>query len=392
LSDYLRDNRRVLIYIVMSNLVLFVSFQVWQTLFNNYAVEEIGVGPAGIGLIQALREIPGLLGFLSAFLAMVFSEVRIMAVSILLLGVGMIFTGQAQGMSMLMGATLVMSFGFHFFQPSASSVVLMLVKKADTPKILGLLGSLGALAAIVGTGVVYFLEKPLGYRALFIGFGAIAIVAGLVLLPFKAAATGLPATRRFVLRKRYWLYYSLSLLMGCRRHIFSTFAIYLLVQQYHINVQTTALLFLANSLVGVFTARWAGKVVAQIGERRSLSITFAALVLVFLGYAYVTYLPALYALFITDSVLFGFGLALTTYFQKIAVSPTEITSNVSVEQTTNHIAAVIIPLVGGIVWATYGSQAAFLVGVAIVALSLGLTQFMRIEPSGALAASLEIPA
>ena len=382
----------MLVYIVVSNLVLFVSFQVWQTMFNNYAVEELAVGPAGIGLIQSLREIPGLLGFLTAFLVMVLSEMRIMAVSILLLGVGMILTGQAQGMSMLLGATLVMSFGFHFFQPSASSVVLMLVKKADTPKILGLLGSLGALAAIVGTGVVFFLEKPLGYRTLFIAFGVLSIVAGLVLLPFKAEATGLPPTRRFVLRRRYWLYYSLSLLMGCRRHIFSTFAIYLLVQQYHISVQTTALLFLTNSLVGVFTARWAGKVVAQIGERRSLSITFAALIFVLLGYAYVTYLPALYALFITDSVLFGFGLALTTYFQKIAVSPTEITSNVSVEQTTNHIAAVIIPLVGGIVWATYGSQAAFLVGVLIVALSLGLTQFMRIEPSGTPAASIEIPA
>jgi predicted MFS family arabinose efflux permease len=107
-----------------------------------------------------------------------------------------------------------------------------------------------------------------------------------------------------------------------------------------------------------------------------LSIASGTLIFVFLGYAYVTYLPALFVLYMVDNILFGFNLALTTYFQKIAVTPEEVTSNLSVGQTIEHIAAVVVPVMGGTVWELYGSQAPFLVGVGIVLVSLTLTQFM----------------
>jgi predicted MFS family arabinose efflux permease len=68
---------------------------------------------------------------------------------------------------------------------------------------------------------------------------------------------------------------------------------------------------------------------------------------------------------------------LTTYFQKIAVTPEEVTSNLSAGQTIEHIAAVVVPVMGGIVWERFGSQAPFLVGVGIALVSLSLTQFMR---------------
>ena len=38
-----------------SNFLLNAGFQVWQTLFNNFAVEETGVGPGAMGVIQAVR-------------------------------------------------------------------------------------------------------------------------------------------------------------------------------------------------------------------------------------------------------------------------------------------------------------------------------------------------
>ncbi len=114
-----------------------------------------------------------------------------------------------------------------------------------------------------------------------------------------------------------------------------------------------------------------------MGERVMLSIAFGTLPFVFLGYAYVTYLPALYVLFVIDNVLFGFNLATTTYFQKIAVTQEEITSNLAVEQTINHISAIVVPIAGGTVWELFGSQAPFLAGVGIVLVSLTLTQFIR---------------
>jgi predicted MFS family arabinose efflux permease len=376
----LNGNRRMLTYLLVSNFILYFGFQVWQTMFNNYAVEVIGVGPAGIGLIQAVREVPGLLGFLLGVLALYLSEVRIMAISIVVLGVGMILTGGANGLFLLLVATFIMSTGFHFFDGSSNSVVLMSENKRQTPRTLGIVGSLGSLAAVAASLVVFILAKPLGYRWLYVAVGGLAIVGGLVLLPFRGAKEALPLGRRITLRRQYWLYYALAFLMGSRRHIFTTFAILLLVRNYGISIQTTAILYLVNSLINIVTLRLAGTMVARLGERIVLTATFGVLAFVFLGYAYVTFLPVLFGLFVLDNILFGTSLALTTYFQKIAVTQEEITSNISVQQTINHVAAVIIPIVGGTAWELFGSQAPFLVGVVIVVVSLVLTQFIRTRP------------
>ena len=380
MSEMFKENRRMVIYLVVSNFMLYFGFRVWQAMFNNFAVEEMGVGPGSIGWIQAVRELPGLMGFLVGLLALFLSEVRIMALSTILLGVGMFLTGQAHNVAFLLASALVMSFGFHFFYPSNNAVVLMAVEKQHTPRTLGQLRSLGAVAALVATGAVYLLIGPWGYRRLFMVVGGLVAVGGLLLLPLGGAKGGLPPRRRVVVRRQYWLYYLLSFLMGSRRHIFTTFAIFLLVSEYDISVQTTATLFLVNSLVNTYVLQLVGKLVSRLGERLMLSVAFGTLVFVFLGYAYVTYLPVLFALYVIDNTMFGFNLALVTYFQKIAVTPEEITSNLSVEQTINHIAAIVVPVIGGTVWQLFGSQAPFLAGVGIVLISLVLTQFIRTPP------------
>ena len=48
----------------------------------------------------------------------------------------------------------------------------------------------------------------------------------------------------------------------------------------------------------------------------------------------------------------------------------------------DHIAAVIVPLVGGVVWEAVGAQYTFLAGVAIALLSLALTLRMRTPQPG----------
>ncbi len=377
MSEILQNHRRIVIYLIASNFTMYFGFQVWQTMFNNYAVETVGVGPASIGLIQALRELPGLLGLLIGVLALYLSEIRIMAASVILLSVGMIFTGQANSVPALLIATVVMSLGFHFFMPSSNSVVLMAVKTGETPKTLGQLGSLSSVASVAATAVVFLLASRLGYRTLFVGVGVLAVIGGLLLIPLGSMGNSLPPSRKLIWRRRYWLYYTLSFLLGSRRHIFTTFAIFLLVRVYGISIQTTAMLYLVNSVVNIFTLRLAGQLVGRLGERVALSIAFASLAFIFLGYAFIAYLPVLFLLFVLDNVLFGFNLALTTYFQKIAATPEEITSNLSAEQAINHIAAVVIPILGGAAWELLGPRAPFLVGVVIVLIALVLTQLIR---------------
>lgn len=373
-----KDKRRIFTFLILSNFTLYFGFRIWQTLFNNFAVEEIGIGPASIGWVQALREVPGLMGFLVGFLALYLSESRIMGLSVILLGAGLMMTGQATNIPLLLISTLVMSFGFHFFYPCNDGLVLLAVEQEDTPRRLGQLRSLGAVAALSATGVVYLLAEPWGYRTMFLVVGSLIILGGVLLLAIGGAQKGLPQRRKVILRKQYWLFYVLAFLMGSRRHIFTTFAIFLLVREFGISVQTTAVLFLINSLTNVYALQMVGKWVGRIGERRMLSIAFGTLVFVFLGYAYTKSLAVLFVLFVLDNILFGFNLALTTYFQKIAVTSEEITSNLAVQQTINHIAAIIVPIIGGTAWELFGSQMPFLLGVGIVIVSLILVQLMRI--------------
>lgn len=377
MGDIFRDNRRLLIFIILSNFLLNFGFQVWQTLFNNFAVEELTAGPAAVGLIQAVREIPGLLGFAIAFLALMMSEIRLMSLSIVAMGIGVLLTGQSNSVPTLLATTFVMSLGFHFFMPSNNAVVLMIMKQEDTPRTLGNLGSLGSLASVVGTGAVLLLAAPMGYRNLFTAVGVLVILGGLLLLPFGNRQAPLPQGRKIRLRRRYWLYYVLSFLLGSRRHIFTTFAVFLLVREYGVSVQTTAMLFLANSIINVLTLRWTGQLVGKIGERTAMTITFSSLAVIFIGYAYIEVLPVLFGLFILDNIFFGFNVSLSSYFQKIAVSREEITSNLSTQQAIEHIAAITVPLIGGTVWEMYGRQAPFLFGVVIVLAGLVLTQLMR---------------
>ncbi len=374
----LEQNRGLFVYLIVSSFLLNFGHRVWQAMFNNFAVEKIGVGPEAIGWIQSVRELPGLMAFLLAFLALVLSELRIMALSLVVLGVGLVFTGQATSIPFLLVATIVMSFGFHFFEPCSNGVVLMSIERAESPKVLGQLRSLGAIAALTATGVVYLLVDRLGYRALFTIIGIAVAVGGVILLTRAKGHHGLPPKRHVKLRKRYWLFYTLAFLMGSRRHIFTTFAPFLLVLTYGVNVQTMSILFLVNALINTYVYQKVGKLVAKLGERTMLTIAFATLIPVFLGYAYVSILPILFVLFVLDNMLFGFNLGLTTYLQKIALTPEELTSNLSAQTTINHMSAVIIPVGGGTIWALLGPQATFMIGVAIAAISLVLAQWIRV--------------
>jgi MFS family permease len=101
--------------------------------------------------------------------------------------------------------------------------------------------------------------------------------------------------------------------------------------------------------------------------------------------------PVLYVLFVADSVFFTLAMALTTFVNRIA-PPAEHTPTLSMGVAMNHVAAVIMPFIGGILW-TYGYRWTFLAGAAAAALSiLGALRVPRHEPTGAPPAPAQGPA
>jgi MFS family permease len=315
MSDY----KRLFRILAVANFFLYFGFTIWQAVFNNFAVEVLGVRADQIGLIQSLREIPGLLGFVLGFLVLLLSEMRMMGFSVLLLGLGLVLSGAADRLSVLLLGTMVMSIGFHFFYPSNSSVVLMGVGKEEAPKLLGRLGSISAIAAALATVMIWIFVDgvqigPLtipgwGYRNLLYVMGGVVIVGSFFAIRNgRADSHGIQQQRKVVFRREYWLYYVLTFMMGSRRHIFSTFAIFLLVEVHGISVRQTAVLFLVNNLINSYSVAQLGRLVARWGERKVLTLNFVGLIGVFLGYAFVPNLSILYLLFIIDNIFFGFSL------------------------------------------------------------------------------------
>jgi len=76
--------------------------------------------------------------------------------------------------------------------------------------------------------------------------------------------------------------------------------------------------------------------------------------------------------------LFSWALALKTYFQKIA-DPRDIAPTAGVAFSINHIAAVVIPVIFGLIWLKSAS-AVFLLGAGIAGLSLLLALLIPHRP------------
>jgi predicted MFS family arabinose efflux permease len=352
--------------IVRNGFVLIFGFTVWRVLFNNYGKEVFDISAAEIGLIQAIREVPGLLGFTVGLLALWLAEVHIATLAIALTGAGLIMCGLADSVFMLGVGTLVMSVGFHHLVTANYSLLLYFIRGPESGRRQGILGSWESLAAVIATLLIFLTSLLLGYRVLFAGTGAILLLYGLIFTFRFRSNRAAAEIRAFNIKKQYWLYYVISFMRGCRRHIFTTFAIFLLVANYGLRIEYTALLYLATSTVTIFTRRLLGNLTESIGERAVLVTTSFLLFFIFCGYALIPWLWPLIVLFLVDHVLFGSSIALQSYIRKVAL-PADLTNCLSFGQTANHISAVSIPIIGGIMWETLGYRTTFLLGAVIVA-------------------------
>lgn len=373
--------RRVSIFTVtLSAVTVWIGFYTWRIMFNNFAVEVFDASATDVGIIQAVREIPGLLAFGVGALAVYLTESRIAAVSITALGVGLLICGVSPSLVVLGVATVIMSFGFHYFEPTNSSQLLILSDRNGLGKAQGKLLSYESMAGLFGAGLVLVMTAFLDYRVTFYLIGAAVTLIGLYLTIALPANRGKSERRKIRLKRKYWLYYTLSFLRGCRRHIFTTFAIFLLVKIHGLGITTVSLIMFANNLITIFTNRALGNLSDRFGERIILVSCSFLLVFIFLGYAFVDYLPILIAFYLIDNMLFGSSIALKSYLTKIS-NPQDLTGCLSFGMTANHITAVIIPVVGGVAWSLFGHTVTFVVGAAIVAIDMAFAMKVSNPPA-----------
>ena len=358
-----------------------VAFNIWMALLNNFVVERAAFTGVEIGILQSLREVPGFLAFTTIFVLLILKEQTFAVISLLLLGVGVALTGFFPSEYGLYFTTVLMSIGFHYFETIKQSLSLQWLTRDEAPQVLGRLIAVGSISSLVVYGVLWVLLEIFGLDYtwnLFLAGGVCCALAIFMWFGFPQFETKTRQHTHLVLRKRYWLYYSLTFFSGARRQIFMVFAAFLMVEKFGYSASQVTLLFLINYAFNWLFAERIGALIHRIGERRALTLEYIGLIFVFTGYAFVEdpYLGA--SLYVIDHMFFALAIAIATYFQKIA-DPADLASSAGVSFTISHIAAVVIPALLGLVWIN-SNALVFLIGTGFAVCSLVLAQNIPRQP------------
>jgi len=364
-------------YLIVLTIASAVGLQAWRTLFNNFAVETVGLNGVQVGIIQSVREIPGFLALLVVYFILIIKEHHLSALSILVLGLGVALTGCLPTYSGIIITTLIMSSGFHYYETTNQSLTLQYFDKTKSPLVFGNQRRYAALANIA-VGIFIYLAQPfLSYKQIYLLVGSLLMVVALWGFSRKPVDETLPLQhKKMILRQKYWLFYFLTFMAGARRQIFIAFAVFLLVKVFHFSLREIAILFLINNVINFYLSPLIARAIVRFGERKVLSLEYGSLMLIFTGYALVQSKWLVAGLYILDHIFFNFAIAIRTYFQKIG-APKDIAPSMAVGFTINHLAAVVLPALGGLIW-MIDYRLVFIFGAAMSLVSLAAAQFINV--------------
>lgn len=374
----LQDHKTLLYLLAIGNTVAFAT---WQVMLNNFVVERAAFTGTEIGILQSLREIPGFLAFTAILVMLFIRQQKFAILSLILLGIGTAITAFYPQALWLYFTTVLMSIGFHYLETLHNSLSLQWLSKSEAPEVLGQLLSVRAFCnlAVLGTLYVYLMFFAANYLLIYLLAGGATIAIGVYCwMAIPQFEEPVVQRKELFLRRRYWLYYLLTFLAGARRQIFVVFAGFLLVEKFNFPVENVVLLTLVNAALTFWLAPKIGRLISYVGERRALTIEYVGLVGVFVGYAFVDSIAVAIALYLLDHLFFALAIAIKTYFQKIS-DPADIAATSSISFTINHIAAVVLPVLLGVVW-IFNHGAVFLIGAGIAATSLLFSQLIPDHP------------
>jgi hypothetical protein len=364
------------LYLIVLAICSTMGLQAWRTLFNNFAVEAAGLNGQHVGMIQSVREIPGFLALLAVYVIMIIREHRLSALSILLLGLGIAVTGLFPSYTGLLLTTLVMSFGFHYYETTNMSLTLQYFDEKTSPWVFGKQRSYAAATNIVIGIIIYFAAFWLDFTKIYLLVGGLIMMAGLWGFTRDPSDTTLvPQHKKMIVRKKYGLFYFLTFMAGARRQIFMAFSVLLMVENFNYTVQEITILFAVNNVINYYLSPMIGKSIIRFGERKVLSLEYFSLIFVFLAYAATGSKWIVALLYILDHIFFNFSIAIRTYFQKVS-DPRDIAPSMAVGFTINHIAAVFLPALGGMLW-MIDYRIPFVGGAMMALVSLAAVQMIR---------------
>lgn len=315
--------RRPVALLFLMALAMPIAFNTWSALLNNFVIEVADFDGSDIGLLHTVREIPGFLAIGVIAILLFVREQVLGLVSLVLLGAATAITAYFPSMGGILTITMLSSIGFHYYETVNQSLQLQWLKIEDAPRMIGWLMAAGSLATLVAYLAIMALWETLNlsYSIVYmIGGGVTVAVAIIAMLAYPQFEAPTVQNKKMILRKRYWLYYALQFMSGARRQIFVVFAGFMMVERFGFEVHEITMLYLINLVANMIFAPLMGRAVGHFGERRTLTVEYVGLIIVFLAYGGVYYLGwgvvIAATLYVLDHMFFALALALKTYFQR----------------------------------------------------------------------------
>lgn len=388
-SVKLTGRRRDFFLFCLAGAFLGVYTGLYDPTFNNYIADTFNVSEATRGGLEFFRELPGFLTVILAGALLALADIRIGMVSLIIMSLGLFGQGFfAPTLHWSVVWMLMWSAGAHLFTPIANSITVSLSDPGEVGRKLGKWSAVNTAASLIGYIIVWggFRYFHLNYRFTFALAALMAILAVICLWGMKIEKIKRPATK-IMFKKKYTLYYVLSVLFGARKQIFLTFGPWVLIKIFHQPVTTFAILGMIGTALGIFFKPALGIAIDKLGEKTIIMLESAALVVVCLGYGFAKNIfPAgvalfiAYACFIGDNLLFACLMARTTYLNKIIESKSDLTPTLSMGVTVDHVVSMTIPFFAGLLWQFMGFRYVFLVAALLALVNLWVATLIKAGP------------
>jgi predicted MFS family arabinose efflux permease len=362
-----------------------ITSGIYDTAFSNYLNEIFHISAQTRGLLELPREFPGFIVAIVSGLLVFLSDVRMFGVAVSLVCLGMFgqsfyqWGGEPQ-FGWMVFTMIVWSVGTHLFLPLSNSLSIDLAEPGKIGRVLGALNAANTFAAIIGCASIWVVTGWLKfqYSDLFrLGafFALLAVICAFMMRPPRHQRP--KTTFKLVFRKQYSIFYWLSVLYGARKQVFLTFAPWVLIKVYHQPVTQIAKLVLIASSFGVVFKYFLGRLIDRVGERTIIVAESLIMTLVCLGYGFAGYfglgkatVDLVCLCYILDNMLMAITIARTTYLHKILVTPDDLTPSLSMGVSLDHLVAMTLPALGGLLWNRYGFEYIFLFAALIATLNL----------------------
>lgn len=374
-----------------------IAAGLFSGVMNNYLAEILNINRLERGVVEFLRELPGLSLILLLALLYKHSETKIIRIALFVSFLGL--TGLfLTGPNRVLGVVLIVmwSTGEHLLQPVRSSIAIHSAQPGREGRAMGVTVSFGNTGKVAGYYIVpliFWIAKqllPAGENnSVIIPFQAVFLVAAVFLIIGLFFTTRFHQSKhhvkkeRLYVRKKYLRYYILEMFFGARKQVFMTFAPFVLILNYDAPTELIATLYGVYSLFNIFIAPMMGKLVDRVGYKVILVADAMALITLCLLYGFSHHLfsqnvafVVVSVVFVLDGMLFVVGMARALYARSISQEQQELTATLTTGISINHLFSIVIALLGGLLWEYLGIELLFVCAACFGAGALVFSCFL----------------